>query len=114
MKPLTWILLIAAVAAVAVADVCLKRAAAQGSMATAVRSPWLLAAVGLYLFQVGFFTYIFVSGTPLLYVGVLQTALYAAIVLLAGVFLFKETLSNLQRMGLVLALVGAVLMNSKA
>lgn len=114
MKPLTWILLIAAVAAVAVADICLKRAAAPGSMAAALRSPWLYAAAGLYLFQVGFFTYLFVSGTPLLYVGILQTALYAAIVLLAGFFLFKETMSPVQWAGLGLALVGAVLMNIKS
>jgi hypothetical protein len=45
-------LLFIAVLAVAVADVCLKRATLPGSLAHALRSPWTLAAVALYLMQV--------------------------------------------------------------
>ena len=42
-------LLFIAVLAVAVADVCLKRATLSGSLAHALRSPWTLAAIALYL-----------------------------------------------------------------
>jgi hypothetical protein len=47
--------LLRVVAVVAVAAVCLKRAAASGSLAHALRSPWTLAAVALYLVQVTLF-----------------------------------------------------------
>jgi drug/metabolite transporter (DMT)-like permease len=113
MKLLALPLVILAVTAVAIADVCLKKAALSGTLASALKSPWMIGAVALYLFQIFFFTYLFVSGTELLYVGILQTALYAAIVLTAGFLLFHESLSAVQMVGMVLALVGAILMNTK-
>ena len=66
-------LLILAVVSVAVADVFLKRAAIQGSLVLALKSPWLILAAGLYLLQVLLFTHIFVTGWKLSLVGSLQT-----------------------------------------
>jgi drug/metabolite transporter (DMT)-like permease len=100
-----------AVIAVAVADVLLKRAAIQGGWAQALRSPWLWGAVGLYLLQIGCFTYAFIAGWKLSLIGALQTALYALIVLAAGVLLYRETLTPVQAVGMLLAIGGVVLIN---
>ena len=104
-------LISAAVIAVAVADVLLKKATAHGNLEQAIRSPWLWGAVGLYLLQIGFFTYAFVLGWQLSHIGALQSALYALIVLAAGVLLYRETLTPVQIVGMVLAIGGVVLIN---
>jgi drug/metabolite transporter (DMT)-like permease len=103
--------IILAVIAVGVADVMLKRAAAHGSLLTALHSPWLFMAIGLYLFQIGFFTIAFIAGWKLSIIGALQTALYAIIVLAAGVFLYNEDLTRLQMFGILMAFSGVVMIN---
>ncbi|GEM_PF-1149980 len=103
--------IILAVLAVAVADVLLKKAAAQGSLRAALSSPWLFCAVGLYLFQITFFIIAFHAGWKLSIIGALQTALYAIIVLAAGVMLYNESLTRLQMIGIMLAFGGVVLIN---
>ena len=100
-----------AVIAVGVADVMLKRAAAHGTLLGALHSPWLFLAVGLYLFQIGFFTMAFIAGWKLSIIGALQTALYAMIVLAAGVFLYNEALTRLQVLGILMAFSGVVMIN---
>jgi drug/metabolite transporter (DMT)-like permease len=103
--------IILAVLAVAVADVLLKRAATQGDLKAALGSPLLFWAVGLYLFQIGFFIIAFHAGWKLSIIGALQTALYALIVLAAGVLLFQESLTRLQMIGILLAFSGVLLIN---
>ena len=103
--------IILAVIAVAVADVLLKKAATHGSLMVALRSPWLLSAIGLYLIQIALFTVAFISGWKLSIIGALQTALYAMIVLAAGVLLYHETLSRVQVVGILMAFGGVVLIN---
>lgn len=100
-----------AVSAVAIADVFLKKTQTLGSMSKALMSPWMLWAIILYVFQIFFFTYLFVSGAKLVHVGIMQTALYAIIILVAGVFIFGETFSTIQIAGIVLALTGVFLLN---
>lgn len=104
-------ILILAVSAVAIADVFLKKAAVTGNMIATLKSPWMVGAIALYLFQIFFFTYVFVMGVRLVNVGILQTVLYAAIVLASGVLLFGETLTTLQVVGVVAAVGGVILMN---
>jgi drug/metabolite transporter (DMT)-like permease len=104
-------LLLVAVLAVAVADVCLKRATQAGSLGHALRSPWTLAAAGLYLVQVVLFVVVFVKGWQLSVVGLVQTGLYAVVTLGAGVLLFGEALSPKQVLGLVFAVVGVILLS---
>jgi drug/metabolite transporter (DMT)-like permease len=104
-------LILSAVTSVAVADVLLKKATVQGSWLLALKSPWLAGAVLLYLYQILFFTHVFVTGGALSFVGSLQTVLYALIVVGAGVFVFQESLSRAQTLGIVLAVVGAILIN---
>ncbi len=101
--------IILAVIAVAVADVFLKQAAVMGNWALTLKSPWLLGALILYLYQILFFTYIFVTGGRLSFVGSLQTALYALIVIGTGIVFFQERLTVLQSVGVCLAVIGAIL-----
>lgn len=68
-------------------------------------------AIGLYLLQIGFFTCAFVFGWKLSVLGALQTALYAVIVILAGVVFYRETLTPTQVLGMVFALGGTALIN---
>jgi drug/metabolite transporter (DMT)-like permease len=103
--------IILAVIAVAVADVLLKRAASHGNLRAALSSPWLLCAVVLYLFQIIFFIIAFHAGWKLSIIGALQTALYALIVLGAGVLLYHESLTGMQLAGMLLAFGGVVLIN---
>lgn len=110
-RPTQWVIVGLAVVAVAVADVFLKKATSHNDLSTAVRSPWLWSAVGLYLLQISLFTYAFVSGWKLSALGALQTALYAIIVIVAGVIFYRETLTPAQTLGIVLALGGVVLIN---
>lgn len=110
-KLVQGVVVILAVIAVAVADVMLKRAATHGNLLTALRSPWLFVAIGLYLFQIGFFIMAFIAGWKLSVIGALQTALYAMIVLISGVLLYHEDLTRIQVVGISLAFGGVVLIN---
>lgn len=103
--------LLFAVSAVAVADVFLKKAASQVDLRSAIGSPWLYCAIGLYLVQIGLFTLAFQAGWKLSVIGALQTALYALIVLAAGVLMYQESLTRLQVFGIFLAVSGVVLIN---
>ena len=100
-----------AVIAVAVADVLLKKAAAQGSLAAALRSVHAGLRGLTDCFQIGLFTLAFIAGWKLSILGALQTALYALLVLGAGVLLYHENLTRLQVTGIALALLGVVLIN---
>jgi len=100
-----------AVTAVALADVLLKKVTAQGSLHSVLRSPLLAWAIGLYLFQIGFFVAAFLAGWKLSVIGALQTAVYALIVLAAGALLYHESLSRVQIIGVLLAFGGVVLLN---
>ncbi len=111
MKSTYLILIVLAVMAVAFADVFLKKAALLGSMSKAIQSPWMILAVLLYLFQVVIFTDVFVHGAKLGYVGIIQTVLYAVIVLLWSFFFYHEHMSPIQIVGIIVALVGVVLIN---
>lgn len=102
-----------AMVAVAVADVFLKRAAETGDLQATLRSPWMVGAVLLYLFQIGVFTFAFLAGWKLSLIGALQIGLYACIVVGAGLLMFGETLSLRQMVGLGLAVGGIILVSSQ-
>jgi drug/metabolite transporter (DMT)-like permease len=104
-------LIILAVSAVGIADVFLKKTQSLGSMGKAILSPWMLGALALYLFQIFFFTYLFLSGAKLINIGIMQTVLYALIVIFAGIIFFGESLSSLQILGITLALLGVILLH---
>ena len=101
----------AAVLAVAIGDVLLKKAAVQGSLEHTLRSPWLWGAVALYLLQVALFAVVFIAGWKLSHVGVLQAVLYTVVVLVAGIVFYRETVTPVQVIGMLLAVAGVVLIN---
>ena len=104
--------LVAAVSAVGVADIFLKKAAPDGAVFAAVaKSPWFAAAVGLYAVQIALFAWVFSHGAKLSLVGILQTGLYASITLAVGLFYFGESLTVLQAVGIALTLVGVALLS---
>jgi drug/metabolite transporter (DMT)-like permease len=105
------ILLILAVTSVAIADAFLKQSQALGSLSKALMSPWVIAAVLLYLFQIVVFVYLFVSGARLSNIGITQTVLYALIVLIAAALFFKESFTLIQILGIILALIGVALLD---
>jgi drug/metabolite transporter (DMT)-like permease len=109
-RPLQWLAIIPAIIAVAVADILLKKTAQNSSLDSALRSPWLWMAVALYLWQIAFFTWALVAGWKLSLIGAMQTTLYALIVLIAGVLIYRENITPLQALGAGLAVVGAVLL----
>lgn len=104
-------LIILAVIPIAVADAFLKKASTEGSLHRAIQSPWMIAALLLYLFQILFLTYIFITGWQLSLVGSLQTVFYVLVVLLAGIFIFRETLTLVQGVGVLFAVGGVILIN---
>ncbi|MBI2024630.1 MAG: hypothetical protein HYT03_00875 [Candidatus Harrisonbacteria bacterium] len=104
-------LVLLAVSAVAIADVFLKRAGMGSGFGQAMKSLWFWGAVALYLFQIGVFLYLFISGTKLISVGVMQTILYAVIILGSGILFFGETLTALQATGVILGILGVILIN---
>ncbi len=107
------LLLLLAVSAVAIADVFLKQTQSLGSMSKALMSPWMIGAIALYLFQIVFFTYLFIGGENLIYIGLMQIVLYGIIVLVAGVTIFGESLTVIQTIGALFAILGVVLLNVK-
>lgn len=103
-------LMVIAVIAVAIADVLTKKIAfTVANYETALRNPLLFLVVALYLLQIGIFLFLFVKKAELGVVGVVQTALFAVIVIGSGVLFFNEKISTVQTIGMGLAIVGAVL-----
>ena len=110
-KLMQGLFILLAVSAVGVADVLLKKATHHGDLGAALSSPWLFAAIGLYLLQIAIFTFAFVSGWKLSLIGTLQTTLYAIIVLAAGLLLYNESVTRTQVIGILMAFGGVVLIN---
>jgi len=105
-------LIVVAVTAVAIADVLTKKIAFNvDSYIVALKNPLIFAVVALYLLQIGIFLFVFVKKAELGIIGMLQTALFAVIVIGSGVIFFKEKISPVQAIGMGLAIVGVMLTN---
>lgn len=112
MNIISYIILIGSVLAISIADVFIKKAGvAVQSFGAIFRSPWFIAAGLLYIVQVIGFGYLLFSGARLSWVGIVQTILYALVVIGSGVLLFHESISLIQAIGIVFALIGLVLLN---
>lgn len=99
-------------ASVGFADYFIKKAAVNtNSLFEALKNPYILIAVLLYLLQIVLFSYVFVKKWDLGIVGILQMIIYSAIVIITGTLFFHERISLLQGVGIGFALVGAILMN---
>lgn len=99
-------------AAVAVADVLIKRSAAQTqSFSGVVVNPLMALAIGLYLLQIALFAYVFAKRWDLSFVGLAQMIVYAATVVIIGIIVFQEKLTVTHGVGVAIALLGAILMS---
>jgi drug/metabolite transporter (DMT)-like permease len=96
--------------AVAIADALIKKTAT-GTFWAAFKNPWMLVIILLYLAQIAFFVYVFIQGWKLGIVGILQMMFYSITIILSGYFIFGETTSLTQKIGMGLGLVAIVLMN---
>ena len=103
--------IVLAAIAVAIADTLIKKASLSGSFLMAIKSPWMIAVILLYLAQIFFFIYVFMNNWDLGIVGNLQMVFFSLSVILLGFLVFGETLTALQFLGIGLALVGVILMN---
>ena len=104
--------IILAAIAVAIADALIKKVALSGSFLLALKNPWIIAVLLLYLTQIFFFLYLFMNNWNLGIVGNLQMVFFSLSVILLGFFAFGETLTTIQFLGIGIALVGVILMNS--
>lgn len=105
------VLLILASSAVAVADVLLKKASAFTNFTAVLKSPWMIGAVLLYIFQIIIFVYLFFIGEKLINVGIVQIILYAFIIIASSVLFFHEPLTLIKITGIVLGITGIIFMN---
>lgn len=108
----SYAILIGSVLAISVADVFIKKAGVTvQSFGAMFRSPWFIAAGLLYIVQVIGFGYLFFMGAKLSWIGIMQTILYALVVIGSGVLLFHESISLIQAIGIGFAIIGLVLLN---
>lgn len=97
---------------IAVADALIKKTAVSGDFLSAVFNPWMLVICALYFIQILLAVYIFVQKGELAIYGNIFIVFYSISMVVLGVVVFQEHLSALQIVGIVLALTGAVLLNS--
>ena len=96
---------------IAGADALIKKTSISGSFSATVFNPWMLAICALYFLQILLVIYIFINKGELAVYANLFIIFYSVLMVLAGVLIFRERLSLLQGVGIVLALAGAILIN---
>ena|SRR5665647_2291710 len=96
---------------VGVADALIKKVAAADNFSSVLKNPWLLLVLFLYLIQIFLFIYIFRHNWNLGIAINIQIVFYSITVVLLGLIFFGESLSLIQGLGIVLALIGVVLMS---
>src|SRR3989344_6112047 len=96
--------------AVAIADALIKKISTSEGFWVAIKNPWMLMIILLYLAQILFFIYVFMNKWKLGIAGTLQMVFYAITVILVGLIYFGEHISLIQGIGIAFALVGIVLM----
>jgi drug/metabolite transporter (DMT)-like permease len=97
---------------IAGADALIKKVSTQGNFYTALMDPWMIVILSAYIIQILIVIYVFINQGELAIYANIFIVFYSILMVLAGVFLFKEELTLLQYVGIVLALSGAVLLNS--
>ncbi|MBI3366099.1 hypothetical protein HY041_00525 [Candidatus Roizmanbacteria bacterium] len=111
-KLLQIFIVILAGASVAIGDIFIKKSAIQThNLIKGLINPFMMIAVSLYLLQIVLFYFIFIKKWELGIVGLMQMIVYAAIVITAGIVFFQERITFSHGIGMILALIGAILMN---
>ncbi|MEI7750312.1 MAG: hypothetical protein WCJ25_04920 [Candidatus Moraniibacteriota bacterium] len=104
-----FLVLFAAVTII-IADSLLKKISDRRNFTDAIRDPWMIAVCALYLIQIVFVIFIYIfKGEMAIYTN-LFIVFYGIFGIVSGIFLFGETLSLVQIVGIGLGLFGAILM----
>lgn len=96
---------------VVIADVIIKKISVTGDFMDALLNPWMVAVYILYFIQVLLAIYIFINDGGLAVYGNLYIVFYSVLMILGGFLLFKEEMTMLQMLGVVMAILGGVLIN---
>ena len=112
MNPIHILILILAVGNIAIADVCIMKAAESRTLLAALVSPWMLAALTLYFSQIVALTYFFVMGWEFGATSMLQLVIYALVVVAAAIIIFGESMTPTRILGVGLALIGVAIIHA--
>ncbi|MDP2648779.1 MAG: hypothetical protein U1D26_02805 [Patescibacteria group bacterium] len=96
---------------IAIADAMIKKTSAGNAFSAVILNPWFLAILALYFVQVLLAIYIFIHKGDLAVYGNIFVVFYSILMVIIGTLVFREHISATQSVGIVLALVGAVLIN---
>ena len=94
------------------ADVLIKRASTQYSWRYVFQSSTMLWAYIMYLVQIVLTVFLFKKTSELAIYTNLFVVFYSIFGVLSGIYLFNENLQTTQWVGIVLALISAILLNS--
>lgn len=111
LNSLQIILILLSALLIGIADALIKKISLTHSFLLALKDPWMLAICALYLIQVVMIVYIFAHKGDLVIYGNIFIICYSIITVLLGLLVFKEHVSIVQILGIVLALMGAYLIN---
>ena len=105
-------LIILAAISVGVADVLIREeAVSANTLLKAIENPLTILIILLYGIQILVFSFLFVQKAQLGIVGIMQTALYAVIIIASGILFFREKITLIHMIGVSCGLLGAILMN---
>lgn len=96
---------------IAGADVLIKYLSEGRGFLQAATHPLMMVVFGSYVAQILIVIYVFLRHGELAIYANIFIVFYSILMVLAGVLLFRENLSVTQYIGIVLALIGALLLN---
>lgn len=96
-----------------IADAIAKKISKDQSMWMVLKNPWMIAVYVLYFFQILSAIYIFMHKGEFAVYTNLFVVFYSIFGVILGILYFQETLSLAQWIGIVFALAGVILINSK-
>ncbi len=104
-------LIVASALLIIIADTFIKKVSLSGVSSHVLVSPFMLIAYALYFIQILIAVYIFAYGGELAIYANLYIIFYSILGVLFGVLIFNESLSLVQGIGIIFALMGAILIN---
>lgn len=97
---------------IAIADSLIKKSASMtNNLISALINPLMFAVLLLYVLQIALLGYIFIKKWELSIAVILEITTLPAIVIAIGILYFREKLTFIHQIGILIALIGAILMN---
>ena len=107
------ILMLASALLIIIADTIIKKESLAHGLVNSLSTPLMFVAYALYFIQIIIAIYIFKKGGELAIYTNLYIIFYSILGILTGIIVFSEHISLMQSIGIVFALIGAVLLNLK-